>query len=646
MAELKVDSLDFDTIKSNLKAFFESQDTFKDYDFNGSGLSVLLDILAYNTHYQGYYAQQLANESFLDTAVLRNSVISNAKTLGYTPTSVTAPTAVVDVVFDTQPERDIIPFGAEFATTFDGVTYSFVADKDYSITFDTNRGKYVASNVNIKEGSLKFFSFIADSSLTNQRFEIPTTAVDTSTLKVRVQKSKTDTTGFSDVWVKADNVTNFTGETKAYYLQLGTDGKYEVYFGDNIISQGLDSGNVVILQYLTTSGPTANNAGKSDANASRTFTYSSTTANTVEVISAASGGALAEKIESIRFNAPKLYQAQNRAVTAEDYSVILRQEYGDVESVFVWGGEENDPPEYGKVFVALKPKSGNELSVTEKQSIAKKLVDGKNIVGVIPVIVDADTTFILVSSVVKYDPNKTVKSPDKLKSQVRQAIENYGDNTLEKFGRGFRYSKFIKEIDDTDVSILGNNTTIKVQKRLTPVLTSRATYKVKFNTNLHHPHDGHASITSSDAFTYYDSATTSNKISYLDDDGSGKLRIFYLSGTTKIYITDDIGTINYETGELQLVDFEPIAISSGNSFIRITVLPGEPAGATDINSVREQILTIDRTDPDAITITMTIDEIDRDYTNTGVSLASSGTQASTTTQTTQVQTNISSGSYY
>ncbi len=264
----------------------------------------------------------------------------------------------------------------------------------------------------------------------------------------------------------------------------------------------------------------------------------------------------------------------------------------------------------------------------------------------IPVVVDPDTTYILVSSVVKYDPNKTVKSPDKLKNQVTQAIANYGDNTLEKFGRGFRYSKFIKEIDDADVSILGNNTTINVQKRLTPVLTSRATYKVKFNTNLHHPHDGHASITSSDAFTYYDSATTSNKISYLDDDGSGKLRIFYLSGTSKVYITDDIGTINYATGELQLVDFEPIAISSGNSYIRITVLPGEPAGATDINSIREQILTIDRTDPDAITVSMTIDEIDRDYTNTGVSLASSDSQASTTTQTTQVQTNISSGSYY
>ena len=646
MAELKVDSLDFDTIKSNLKAFFESQDTFKDYDFNGSGLSVLLDILAYNTHYQGYYAQQLANESFLDTAVLRNSVISNAKALGYTPTSITAPTAVVDVVFNSQPSTDIIPFGAEFATTFDGVTYTFVADKDYSITFDTNRGKYVASNVNIKEGSLKFFSYVADSSLTNQRFEIPTESADTSTLKVRVQKSKTDTTGFTDVWSKAENVTNFTGATKAYYLQMGIEGKYEVYFGDNIISQGLDSGNIVILQYLTTSGPTANNAGKSDSTASRTFTYASTTSNTVEVVSAAAGGALAEKIESIRFNAPKLYQAQNRAVTAEDYSAILRQEYGDVESVFVWGGEENDPPEYGKVFVALKPKSGNELTVTEKQSIARKLVDGKNIVGVIPVVVDPDTTYILISSIVKYDPNKTIKSPDKLKSQVVQRIKNYGDNTLEKFGRGFRYSKFVKDIDDADVSILGNNTTINIQKRLTPVLTSRATYKVKFNTILHHPHDGHFSITTSDSFTYYDSSTKTNKISFIDDDGSGKLRIYYFSGSTRVYITNDAGTINYDTGELQLVDFEPVEITSGNSFIKITVLPGEPAGATDINSVRDQILTIDATDEDAIKVTMTIDEIDRDYTNTGVSLATTDSQSSTTTQTTQVQTNISSGSYY
>ena len=646
MAELKVDSLDFDTIKSNLKAFFESQDTFKDYDFNGSGLSVLLDILAYNTHYQGYYAQQLANESFLDTAVLRNSVISNAKSLGYTPTSVTAPTAVIDVVFDAQPVRDIIPFGSEFSTTFDGVSYTFIADKDYSVNFDTNRGKYVASNVNIKEGSLRFFSYVADSSLTNQRFEIPTKSVDTSTLKVRVQKSKTDTTGFSDVWVKAENITNFTQESKAYYLQVGIDGNYEVYFGDNIISKGLDNGNVVILQYLTTSGPTANNAGKTDASASRTFSYASETPNTVEVVSAAAGGSLAEKIESIRFNATKLYQTQNRAVTAEDYAAIITQEYGDVESVFVWGGEENDPPEYGKVFVALKPKSGNELSVTEKQSIATKLVDGKNMVGIIPVVVDPDTTYLLISSVIKYDPNKTVKSPDKIKSQVSTTIKNYGDNTLEKFGRGFRYSKFIKEIDDTDVSILGNNTTIKIQKRLTPVLSSKATYTVKFNTTLHHPHDGHFSITSSDSFTYYDSATATNKTSFIDDDGNGTLRIYYLSGATRVYITENIGTINYATGEMQLVNFEPLEISSGNSYIKITVLPGEPAGATDIGSTRDQILTIDSTDPEAITVTMTIDELDKNYTNTGVSLASTQSQSTTTTQTTQVQTSISSGSYY
>ena len=326
--DLKVDALDFDTIKSNLKSFLQSQDTFKDYDFDGSGLSVLLDVLAYNTHYQGFYAQQLANEAFIDTAVTKSAVVANAKTLGYTPTSITAPTAVVDVEFATQPTSDTIAFGTKFTTTINGFTYTFIADKDYSIVFDTVLSKYVAKNVNIKEGSLNFFTYVADLNSENQKFLIPTNKADTSTLTVRVQNSKTDTTGFTDVWQKSVNVTDSTNETKVYYLQQNQDGKYEVYFGDGIISKSLNSGNLVILQYLVTSGPNANGAGKSDAVGSRTFSFQGNleATATVKVVSSASGGSLSESIESIRFNAPKMYQTQNRAVTSEDYQAILRQE--------------------------------------------------------------------------------------------------------------------------------------------------------------------------------------------------------------------------------------------------------------------------------------------------------------------------------
>ena len=647
--DLKVDALDFDTIKSNLKSFLQSQDTFKDYDFDGSGLSVLLDVLAYNTHYQGFYAQQLANEAFIDTAVTKSAVVANAKTLGYTPTSITAPTAVVDVEFATQPTSDTIAFGTKFTTTINGSTYTFIADKDYSIVFDTVLSKYVAKNVNIKEGSLNFFTYVADLNSENQKFLIPTNKADTSTLTVRVQNSKTDTTGFTDVWQRSVNVTDSTNETKVYYLQQNQDGKYEVYFGDGIISKSLSSGNLVILQYLVTSGPNANGAGKSDAVGSRTFSFQGNleATATVKVVSSASGGSLSESIESIRFNAPKMYQTQNRAVTSEDYQAILRQEYGDIESVFVWGGEENDPPEYGKVFIAVKPISGNELTVTEKESIARKVVDGKNIIGIIPVVVDPDTRYLIVDTTVYYDQNKTVKSPDSIKELVRSKIVNYGNNTLEKFGRGFRYSSFVKDIDSADVSVLSNNTTIKVQKRLSPTLNSTASYTVDFTTRLHHPHAGHASILESTSFTYYDSETLSNKTSFLDDDGNGNVRIYYLDGATKKYITESLGTINYTTGKIELVNFTPVSITSGDAFIKITVLPGDPAGATDINSVRDQILTIDSTDSTAITINVSQDILDRDYTNTGVSLSATTTQSTTTTQTSQTETNISSGgSYY
>ena len=647
--DLKVDALDFDTIKTNLKSFLKSQDKFKDYDFDGSGLSVLLDILAYNTHYQGFYAQQLANEAFIGTAVTKSAVVANAKTLGYTPTSITAPTAVVDVEFATQPTSDVISFGTKFTTTINGTTYNFIADKDYSIVFDTVLSKYVAKNVNIKEGAFNFFSYVADLNDQNQKFLIPTNKADTSTLIVRVQNSKTDTTGFTDVWQRSTNVSDSTSESKVYYLDQNQDGKYEVYFGDGIISQSLNSGNLVILQYLVTSGPDSNGAGKADAEGSRTFSFQGNleATATVKVVGEASGGSLSESIESIRFNAPKMYQTQNRAVTSEDYQAILRQEYGDIESVFVWGGEENDPPEYGKVFIAVKPVSGNELTVTEKESIARKVVDGKNIIGIIPVVVDPDTRYLIVDTNVYYDQNKTVKSPDAIKELVRSKIVNFGDNNLEKFGRGFRYSTFVKEIDSADVSILSNNTTVKVQKRLTPTLNSTASYTIDFITPLHNPHAGHASITDSTSFEYYDSTTLSNKTSFLDDDGNGNIRIYYLDAGVKKYITESAGTINYTTGKIELVNFRPISISSGDSFIKVTVLPGEPAGATDIKSIRDQILTIDSTDSTAITISVSQDVLDKEYQNTGVSLSSTTTQSTTTTQTTQTETNIStSGSYY
>ena len=230
---------------------------------------------------------------------------------------------------------------------------------------------------------------------------------------------------------------------------------------------------------------------------------------------------------------------------------------------------------------------------------------------------------------------------------VRSKIVNFGDNSLEKFGRGFRYSTFVKEIDSADVSILSNNTTVKVQKRLTPTLNSTASYTVDFITPLHSPHAGHASITDSTSFEYYDSATLSNKTSFLDDDGNGNIRIYYLDAGDKKYITESAGTINYTTGKIELVNFRPISISSGDSFIKVTVLPGQPAGATDIKSVRDQILTIDSTDSTAITISVSQDVLDKEYQNTGVSLSSTTTQSTTTTQTTQTETNIStSGSYY
>ena len=368
---IRVTELDFTEIKNNLKSYLKAQPKFADYNFEGSAINTLLDVLAYNTHYSAVYSNMVANEMFLDSAVKRDSIVSLAKHLGYTPRSSTAPTAVINVTINSpagSPATLTMPSGTTFSTQVNGTSYSYVTQSDLTIV--PSSGVYTFTNVNIKEGTSIRYEYTKDSADFNQRFLIQDDRADTSTLKVLVQNSTTDAT--TTTFTRAENILDVKDTSEVYFLNAVEDGQYEVTFGDGILGKALSDGNIIVLEYLITNEETSNGA--------KTFTLSSTvggtTNATITTVSNSQGGAVRETLDSIKFNAPKYYSSQNRAVTAEDFKVILPKLYGNVDSMQVWGGEDNDPPIYGKVFLSIKPVTGTTLTETTKASITKDIFTG------------------------------------------------------------------------------------------------------------------------------------------------------------------------------------------------------------------------------------------------------------------------------
>ena len=593
-SEIKIADLDFDDIKSSLRNYLQTQEEFKDYNFEGSGMSILLDLLAYNTHYQSFYANMVANEMFLDSAIVRNSVVSLAKHLAYVPKSVTAPIATVDVSFSTSP-GSYLDRGSVFSSTAGGESYSFVTLSAYPYEFDANTDLWQAKNVQLYEGRLNTISFIVDDNNPDQKFIIPDKMVDTRTITVRVQKATTDTTGFVDLWEPVNNVIDLTSSSKAYFIQEVEDGLFEIYFGDNIISQGIGDGNVIVIEYLSTNGIKANGMGTTDKTTSRVFNFG--TAN-VAVVAAAGGGADRESTDSIKYYAPLAYQAQERAVTSNDYEYILLRDYPDIESALIWGGEDNDPPQYGKVFISLKPIAGRYISETEKLSIASDLIKRRNIVAITPEVVDPEYVYLNFTSTINYDGRKTTRSSNDLGNLVYDQMVDYIDNDLEKFGKALYLSDFQRRIDDLDDSILSNETSVTLEYRLSPTLNNKTTYEFSFGNELFHPHDGHMPIVSSDSFVH-NNGVGKNVTAFIDDDGKGKLRLYSFVDGAKVYFNEDAGSITYTTGKLVLKDFMPISITNVTA-IKIKSTPANQ----DVASLRNNILTIDTNDLSAVNLTM------------------------------------------
>ena len=584
--KLEVSDFDFDDIKTNLKTFLRSQSEFQDYDFEGSGFAILLDILAYNTHYLGFNANMLANEMYLDSADIRKNIISLAKMLGYTPSSVRAPTASIDIlVGDGSGSSITMTKGTAFTTTIDGTTYQFINNADV-VTTPVN-GVYRFSNVTIYEGTLVTFRYTADTTDTDQRFIIPSSLVDTSTLIVKVQNSSTDTT--TNTYTLATGLATVQSTSKVYFLQEVEDGKFEVYFGDNVIGSSLSNGNIVILEYIVTNVEAANGAS--------TFTASTTIGGfsnlTITTNSNAQGGTPAETKESVRFNAPLQYSAQNRAVTTSDYESLVQSLYPNALSISAWGGEDDETPVYGTVKIAIKAASGSTLTTATKQSIVTQLKK-YNVASVTPVIVDPETTSILLTSTVKYDEKLTTKTATTLKSDIVSILTNYNTATLQKFDGVFRYSKVTSLIDNTDTSIVSNITTVKVRKNFTPILNTSSRYDIYFRNSLYNPVSGYNSVNGGILeSTGFKISGDSTNIFYLDDDGAGNIRRYRLVGSVRTYVNNTQGTINYTTGQIILTSLNISSIEnirgSASTLIELTVIPK----SNDIVPVRDQILGID-----------------------------------------------------
>jgi hypothetical protein len=592
--DLKVDELNFDLIKTNFKSYLGAQDQFRDYNFEASGLNVLLDVLAYNTYYNAFYLNMTAAENFLATAQKRNSVVNLARSLNYTPRSRTAARIAGTITATTvsSPATITVPQYTEFTGTIDGVTYTFLTEEDVILS----SAESYSESVSLKEGKVITRRFTVNTSDSDQRFLIPNFNIDTSTLSIRVLNSLVDST--SRTFIRVDNLVELQSTDQVFYLEEVEDGQFEVKFGDDVFGVALENGNIIVMTYIVTSGR--------DANDIQALTYadsiSGISAITFTASDPASGGDERETISSIKFNAPKSYESQNRVVTTEDYkSLMLRQ--STVDSVSVWGGEDNDPPTFGRVFIAIKPTTGEALTATEKQNLINTVINPKKVLTVSHEIVDPEYIYLLIDTIVKYDSDITTLSSDSIRSLVITTIQNYNENDINEFSKYFRYSKLSRLIDVTERSILNNSLTIRLRKE-TPVQLGVGTrYEINFSNAINtatlgrpasHPYGAGNQLTSN-AFSIagFDNCFI--------EDNNGFIRIYRTLNNENIAVQVNAGTIDYTTGKVILTSFAPTAFADGTSTLKLTAVPSEK----DILPLRNQIISIRDAD---INVTMLDDK--------------------------------------
>ena len=593
--KLNISELDFTKIKDNLTGFLTSQAEFVGYNFKGSSFDVLLDVLSYNTHYNAYYANMVANEMFLGSATLRDSVVARAKHLGYIPRSTKGSKASVTLTITPTdaPASISIPKNTQLQGEVLGQSFIWCTANSHSVNINAN-GVYTVADVTLTQGIPSTFRYTANTGDTDQRFLLPNANTDISTLTVSVQVSASDSE--TVVYTEATDITTVNSISTVYFIDEIEDGKFEVQFGDGILGKKLANGNIVILSSLITDANSTNGA-KSFSVVSDVGGYANVK---IETTSAASGGAEPADIDEIKFNAPKNFDAQNRCVTIHDYVALVKRDYGDAQAVVAWGGEDADPPIYGKVYVAIKPTSGTVLSESSKKFVQDEILAKRNIVGITPEVVDPDYMYLKINSTVKYDSGKTTNSASVLKSTVTTAVTDFGDTNLKNFDKSFRYSKLIQIIDEAEISVKSNQTSLQLKRYLYPLLGSSGAYTLPFSNQVYHPSNTFWGAVTSGKFGYYDSANTLWDECRVQDN-NGTLEVYRTSGGDRIIVNNNVGSMTYLTGKMELKDYKPISVGSettGNtSPLEFFVTPS----SSDVNPLREQIILIESDD---ITITM------------------------------------------
>ena len=636
---LNVTGLDFTTIRNNLETYISSQSDFTDYDFEGSTISNLLDLLAYNTYYNSIYTNMASNEMFLDSAQIRANVVSRAKMLGYTPSSARGASAIVQVNVtprNTQTDTITVAKNTQFTATVEGIDYSFVTPQAYTIN-KVGTSTVLSANITITEGEPLTHRFTVGSA--NTRYILPNENIDLTSLAVSVQTSASNTTVITHT--KADDISSVFANSTVYFCQETEEQEYELIFGNGVIGKALTTGNIIIADYRVCNGEKLNGAAVFTAPANiggeTNFTFSTT--------EAAIAGANPESIDGIKFNAPKNYQTQNRAVATSDYERIIVRDFPDIKSLRVWGGENNDPPTYGKVYIAAKPETSLYLSQQRKTVIGDRLRK-YNVVGFETVFVDATYLYINPTIEVRWNSDDTVLTGQQLRENVSTTVTNFESSNLGQFNNTrFRISKFQRFIDDTDASIFGNQTSIRIEKRFTPLLDRPYTYTLNFNNafDLRHPHpmDGIYGVVESSSFGFVSEGVTYN--AFFDDDGEGDIQIYYTEGNNRIYLNKKAGRINYDEGIITLDNFLPI--SYVGSFISISVDPRK----TDIKASTNELMLFGQakvTMVDETTSTI-LGATAIDTEGTGLSTGSSeigGTIFSTTTTTSSTGSTTTSSS--
>ena len=603
---LNVTELDFDQIKRNLKNFLKQQTEFTDHDFEGSGLNTLLDVLAYNTHYNAMNAHYSLNEAFLDSAQIRGNVVTRAKLLGYTPRSILAPRATINLVVDLAGENAatqgatsslVLPRGTKFTSTVSGESFDFVTLNNSTGT--QSGTKFTFSNVAIAEGTYKTLLYRVDNDIESQKFQLGDVDADTSTLRVRVQQNEQSLT--HDVYAKFESLLNVDSTSQIYYLQENPSELFEIYFGDGVIGRKPVNNNIVTLDYVFTKGAEANGASIFNISGNLSNSGGTSLVNstyTVTTLTNASGGTEKETMESVRFNAPLTFTSQNRAVTAEDYKAIILKSFSNISSISTWGGEDNDPVDFGSVYISIKPLTADVLTAEEKSQITDNVLKGKNIVSITPEIVDAAFTDLELDVFVKYNPNLTDRSSVDIQTLIKDVIADYNFNNLNKFDGVFRHSQLTKAIDSADPAILNSTVRPFMFQNVALNPTANANdHALTFAAPFYQAGNSTDFILNSSAFLI------NNENHFFGDvpiDGSSERQVIIYKIVDDVNITTnpDVGRINLDKGTLTLKGF---AIDSATT-VRLTLTPN----SLDIAPKRNQLLRID---PARVTVTPQVDTI-------------------------------------